>query len=385
MFSVLRRLNFVSFLSTVALAACGTVAIYSAGHARERIFYDMWKDNLATVLFMLVLYFVLAFVDYRKILKWFSIPAYAGAIVLLALVLVFGREIYGGKRWLWFFQPSEISKLCIIALFAHVFGGWKGRRGFKAFLAAALLAGAPLVLIACEPDLGTALTLVPALAAMLLAAGVWRTGIVAIMAAAVFAALAVLGAVHEAEKPNADPVRREKILNALPLKKHQVKRVKTFLYPDSDPLGDGYTLRQAKISIGCGGFSGKGIGKGEANRLKFLPPSVSMNDFIFCVWAEETGFVGSAALISLYAALALSGVWIALTAADLPGRLLALGFSVLVFAHAGINTAMSVGMLPITGLPLPLMSSGRTFLVTVLLGLGLVQSVSIHNKTKEKQ
>jgi rod shape determining protein RodA len=159
-----------------------------------------------------------------------------------------------------------------------------------------------------------------------------------------------------------------------------VKRVKTFLYPESDPLGDGYTLRQSKISIGSGGFLGKGIGKGETNHLKFLPPSISMNDFIFCVWAEETGYIGSIVLIALFAVLCLSGVWVAITASDLSGRILALGVSTLIFAHVYINIAMCIGLLPITGLPLPFISSGRTFLVTVLAGLGLIQSVSIHKK-----
>ena len=164
----------------------------------------------------------------------------------------------------------------------------------------------------------------------------------------------------------------------LPLREHQVKRVRVFLFPDEDLMGSGYNLRQAKISIGSGGFSGKGIGKGESNHLKYLPQAISMNDFIFCVYAEETGFVGSFCLLALFGALLLPCCWIAFRTHDGRGRLLALGVPTLIFAHVYINIAMSIGLVPITGLPLPFISSGRTFLVTVMCGLGLVQSVSIH-------
>jgi rod shape determining protein RodA len=145
-------------------------------------------------------------------------------------------------------------------------------------------------------------------------------------------------------------------------------------------MGAGYNLRQAKISIGSGGFSGKGFGKGETNHLKYLPQSISMNDFIFCVYAEETGFVGSLALLMLFGGLLIPAAWVAFVARDARGRLLALGISALVFAHVYINIAMSIGLVPITGLPLPFISSGRTFLLTVMAGLGLIQSVSIHRE-----
>ncbi|MBO5751498.1 MAG: FtsW/RodA/SpoVE family cell cycle protein, partial [Kiritimatiellae bacterium] len=129
--------------------------------------------------------------------------------------------------------------------------------------------------------------------------------------------------------------------------------------------------------------SGKGIGRGESNHLKYLPQAISMNDFIFCVWAEETGFVGSVALLLLFALLLTGGCRTAIVCADGRGRLLALGFSTLIFAHVYVNIAMSIGIVPITGLPLPFISSGRTFLVTVTCALGLVQSVSIHREEIE--
>ncbi|HCG20240.1 MAG TPA: hypothetical protein DER26_04505 [Verrucomicrobia bacterium] len=380
----LRDFSFVLFGAMSTLIGFGVTAIASAGAARGGVFTDMWRTTLATAAFGLVLHFALAFLDYRRLLEWCALPAYGAALAALVAVLAVGSTIYGGRRWLWFFQPSEISKLCIILFLAQFFGRaeerFKGQFGFRGFLVACLIAGIPCLLILLEPDLGTALTLVPAITAMLLTAGVWRRGLILMLALGSLAGALVLGAVYEAEKPGATPRRREEILRYVPLKAHQVARVKTFLFPGEDPRGAGYNLAQAKISIGTGGLSGKGIGKGENNRLKNLPPSVSMNDFIFCVWAEETGFLGSLALLGLFALVCLSGIRIAWCATDMRGRLAAVGVSVLLFAHVYINIGMAIGLVPITGLPLPFISSGRTFLVTVMCALGIVQSISLHNK-----
>jgi rod shape determining protein RodA len=385
------------FLAMIVLIGIGTSAIWSAGNARsEAVFHGMWVNNLTTAAFGLVVYFLLAFTDYRKLLDWFSVPSYALSLVLLVAVLIFGDTVYGGKRWLWFFQPSEISKICVIALLAWMYGtpeetspvkvrsGFFGpwRFGFRGFAAAVAAIGVPALLILAEPDLGTTLTLVPATLLRLLVARVWRSGLMAMVIAGAVGAVAVLGAVHEAEKPGVPAEKRERILKFVPLKPHQVKRVRVFLFPDEDLQGAGYNLRQAKISIGSGGFSGKGLGKGETNHLKYLPQAISMNDFIFCVYAEETGFVGSLLLLALFGCLLVPGCWVAFVSTDGRGRLIALGVSTLVFAHVYINIAMSIGLVPITGLPLPFISSGRTFLLTVMTGLGLVQSVSVHREEK---
>lgn len=375
---LLKRFNWLMFAAMILLIAVGTVAIWSAGNARaESVFHGMWKNNLATAAVGLLVYFALAAIDYRKILDWFSTPAYLAALGMLVLVLMVGSTIYGGRRWLWFFQPSEISKLCVICFLAQVA---ERLRGFKGFCLACLIIGIPAVLILKEPDLGTTLTLIPATLLMLFVARVWRRGLLTILAVGAIGVLLVLGAVYEAEKPGVSPERRERIVKYLPLKEHQIRRVKVFLFPEEDLMGAGYNLRQAKISIGSGGFSGKGIGKGETNHLKYLPQAISMNDFIFCVYAEETGFVGSLALLALFGMLVIPGAWVASVSTDGRGRLLALGISTLIFAHVYVNIAMSIGLVPITGLPLPFISSGRTFLMTVMAGLGLIQSVSIHGK-----
>ena len=385
----LLRFNWIAFLAMLALVTVGTLAIWSAGSAREgEVFHGMWKAHLQTAAFGLALYFALAWTDYRRILDWGALPAYLVAVVLLAVVLLVGSSVYGGRRWLWFFQPSEVAKICVLMALAQVYGQldrtfW-GRAcnlgGFAGFLLAVPLVGIPCLLILLEPDLGTMLALVPAVIAVLFAAGVWRRGLTALLAVGGLGALLLLGAVYEAEKPGAAAETQARIHRLVPLKPHQYKRVKTFLFPQAERTGAGWNGDQALIAIGTGGWSGKGFCRGETNRLKYLPPSVSMNDFIFCVYAEETGYRGSLVLLALFAALCAAGVWTAWRATDVRGRLLALGVTTLVFAHVFVNIAMSIGLLPITGLPLPLISSGRTFLVVVMAGLGLIQSVSMHRE-----
>lgn len=376
----LLRLDWFGFAAMLVLIAIGTVEVWSAGNARaEGVFHTMWIRNLTTAAFGLALYFALALIDYRKWIGPLSVPVYVLSLVFLTVVLFFGSEQFGGRRWLWFFQPSEVAKLAVILLLAALFG--EGRRsGFPGFVLAVALAALPVALILLEPDLGTALTLVPAVLALLLCAGVWRRGLLVLVAVGGILAMAVLGAVYEAERPGVSSERRARIMRLVPLKDHQVRRVRTFLFPDEDRQGAGYNLRQAKISIGSGGLTGKGIGRGETNHLKYLPPAISMNDFIFCVYAEETGFVGSLVLLAIFGILLFSCCRTAFAATTGAGRLLALGVASLVFAHVYVNIAMSIGVLPITGLPLPFISSGRTFLVVVMCALGLVQSVSIHGK-----
>ena len=375
-----RRFDWLGFATMLVLIAVGTVAVWSAGTARTEVFFHtMWIRNLTTAAVGLVLYLALALFDYRKWIGLLSVPAYVLSLVFLVAVLFVGSEQFGGRRWLWFFQPSEVAKPAVILLLAALFGEGK-RSGFLGFVLAGALVALPVMLILLEPDLGTALTLVPAVVVVLLCAGVWRRGLLTVIAIGGILVMTVLGAVYEAERPGVSPERRAHIMRLVPLKDHQVRRVRTFLFPDEDRQGAGYNLRQAKISIGSGGFAGKGIGRGETNHLKYLPPAISMNDFIFCVYAEETGFVGSLALLALFGLLLSSCCRTAFVSATGAGRLLALGVATLVFAHVYVNIAMSIGVLPITGLPLPFISSGRTFLIVVMCALGLVQSVSIHGK-----
>ena len=383
MLAKLLKFNWLSFLSMVALAAIGVVFIKSAGEARTvASLQTAWRVHAATALFGLIVYFSIAFIDYRKILDLFTVPYFLVSLVMLVAVLAFGSEVYGGKRWLWFFQPSEIAKPAVILMVAKTLGRPDRKtNGFKDLLRTIAFLAVPALLILAEPDLGTALVLVPTVIAMLLCARVCLYVLVPLLLAGLISAGLVLGAVHTAETTE-DPVLKEKIYSRLPFKKHQVARLRTFVNPDADPYGSGWNLRQSLISIGSGSLSGKGIGKGEQKSLQYLPPSVSMNDFIFCVLAEETGFAGSVSVLALFLVLLLSGLWTAARCGDDRGRLVAIGVATLVFVHIFINIAMSIGLMPITGLPLPFISAGKTFLVVLLAALGLVQSISLHREEK---
>ena len=374
----LLRLDWVMLFSMLGLLVIGVVFVHSAGSARQAaILHTAWRSQALAAGVGLLLYFTLASLDYRRMLDWAALPTFAVSVIMLVLVLAVGAKVYGGRRWLWFFQPSEVAKLATIMALAHVFGRAGARTDFKGFLVAFGLVAGPVALILAEPDLGTALVLVPAALAMLCAARVWTKGLVTILIAGLLAAGALLGAVAAAER-QPTPERKAAAFERLPLKAHQIKRLRVFLNPDLDPNGSGWNLRQAKISIGSGSLYGKGLGKGDQKLLGYLPPSVSMNDFIFAVVAEETGFCGSLATLGLFLALLVAGVRVGAKCGDDRGRLLTAGVLTLVFCHVYVNVAMSIGLMPITGLPLPFISAGKTFLVVLMAAFGMVQSVALH-------
>jgi len=174
--------------------------------------------------------------------------------------------------------------------------------------------------------------------------------------------------------------RRETLIQATHLRPHQIKRLQVFLFPDKDLHGSGYNRRQSEIAVGSGGVWGKGYLKGEQYMLGYLPPSVSSNDFIFAVLAEEAGFAGSLTVLLLFLGVLSSGLWVAFRCQDDTGRLFCVGVVSLIFSHMFINIAMTIGIMPITGLPLPFISYGRTFMLTMMVALGFVQSVSIHGR-----
>ena len=389
-FSKFLRLDWIMLVCMLLLVHMGVQLIQSAGGARaSKALQALWSVHAQTAGLGLVLYAVLASIDYRKLLNWCAGPIFAVAGTLLVAVLFLGAERFGGRRWLWFFQPSELAKLAVILFLAHVFGRqpaaddgpsrWFGWRGGLCGLA---IFGVPAALILAEPDLGTALVLVPTAFVMLLAARVWLKGLVTLLLVGLLAAGLVLGLVYAAERQS-QPEEKARIYKYIPLKEHQLKRLRVFLFPDRDIHGDGYNLRQARISIGSGAWWGKGLGKGTLKRDGYLPPAVAMNDFIFAVLAEEMGFMGCLRLLLLYLGILLPGLRIAWRCPDDRGRLLAIGICTLVFAHVYINVAMSIGLMPITGLPLPLISAGRTFLIVLMASLVLVQSVAVHGRAEK--
>lgn len=312
----------------------------------------------------------LAAVDYRFWIRtaWWL---YLASLALLALVLVAGTKVYGAYRWLNVFgvlvQPSEFAKVALVVLLARVLGGGAlAPRSFGTVAVGLLLTAVPFLLILIEPDLGTAAVLVPTTAIMLFAAGVafrYLAGLVLLGVGGIGFALSPLG--------------------RFLLSDYQHERILTFLDPSRDPLGSGWNALQSAIAVGSGGWSGKGFLNGSQNVLGFLPRTVSPTDFIFPVIAEETGFIGASVLLLVFAFLLTRYLRTAWTAGDPAGSLLATGIAGLLFAHVFVNVGMTIGLLPITGLPLPFVSSGGSFMVSTLAGFGLVQSVHVRRMRRE--
>ncbi len=378
-----RQLNPVLLASMVGLCVLGVLFVYSACSVREdpelRLLY-MRHAEVAVA--GLVAYLLCAWCNYRSLLKgiW---PFYAATVGLLVLVPFIGEETMGARRWLFGIQPSELAKLAVILALAWLYGRRGARRGPAAFFLTLVIVGVPGLLILLQPDLGTAMVLVPTTLAMLYAANVAPRLYWTSVAAGVAVAAAVLGAVYAAERVEMPQERRETLLRATGLRRHQLNRLQVFLFPDKDLHGRGYNRRQSEIAVGSGGTWGKGYLKGEQYLLGYLPPSVSSNDFIFAVLAEEAGFAGSLTVLLLFLGLLWPGLWVAYRCQDDMGRLFCVGVVALIFSHMFINIAMTIGIMPITGLPLPFISYGRTFMLTLMVALGLVQSVSIHGREAE--
>jgi len=364
--------DWLAVLLAAGLLAAGLSFIYSASWRGEDtgIVGSWFSKQIWWAALGATVALALAATDYRFWLRqswWF----YAGTLVLLALVLVAGKKVYGAYRWLVIFgipvQPSEFAKVALVLVLARVLSSPLVRqRSFGAVLLALGLMALPFGLILEEPDLGTAMILVPTTVFMLFAAG---GGLRYLFGLAVLG----LGAVAAALSPLARFV----------LDDYQRERIATFLDPSRDPLGSGWNALQSAIAVGSGGLSGKGFLNGSQNVLGFLPRTVSPTDFIFPVIAEETGFIGASLLLLGFAALLTCYIRTAWTAKDPAGSLLATGIASLLFCHVFVNIGMTIGLLPITGLPLPLVSSGGSFMVSTLAGFGLVQSVHVRRMRRE--
>ena len=349
------------------LLAAGLAFVYSASwRGAETGIVGAWFDRQVWwVAIGVVVALALVRVDYQVWLRqagWL----YLAGLALLVLVLFFGTRVYGASRWIRVMgvlvQPSEFAKVTLVLLLARLLGSPAVRpTDFSTVLAALALTILPFTLILQQPDLGTAMILPPTVVFMLFAAGAAMRHLIGI--AAFSALLSPLG---------------WWILSG-----YQRERILTFLDPSRDPLDSGWNALQSAIAVGSGGFSGKGFLNGTQNVLGFLPRTVSPSDFIFPVIAEETGFIGASLLLLAFAVLLTCYIRTAWTAKDPAGSLLATGIASLFFCHVFINIGMTIGLLPITGLPLPLVSSGGSFMVSTLAGFGLVQSVHVRRTRRE--
>ncbi len=313
-----------------------------------------WRQ-LSWVGIGLVALLVVASVDYRSLVR--IAPAfYVVGVSLLVVVFVLGRTVSGARRWIHLgpitFQPSELFKLIFVLTLAWALASRPGEPLVRGTVMGTLaLLGVPFLLVVRQPDLGTALVLIPVVAAVLVGVGVRLR----VLGAFALAGLATLP------------------LGWFALKPYQRDRLLVYLDPFRDPLGTAYNVIQAKIAIGSGQLLGKGVSGATQSRLAFLPERHT--DFIFAVFAEMWGFIGCLVLIVAYGLLVLRGFEIAASTRDPRGRVLALGVTVVLAAQILINLGMVTGLLPVVGIPLPLMSYGGSSMVASLMGLGLLLSI----------
>ncbi len=294
---------------------------------------------------------------------WYRVSApwvYLAGVIMLALVMLLGATAMGAQRWLDLglirFQPSEIMKLAVPLCVAAYFHERRLPPKLQDILVAAIVVAIPTVLVGLQPDLGTALLIVAAGGFALYLAGLrWRVLLLLILMAAAAAPLLWYN-MHE----------------------YQQERVLTFLNPARDPAGAGYHITQSKIAIGSGGLFGKGWLNGSQAHLNFLPESDT--DFVFAVYAEETGLLGVLALMALYSFIVLRGLRIAARSQDTFQRLTAGSISLTFFIYVFVNIGMVIGLLPVVGVPLPLISYGGTSMVILLAAFGMLMSINTHRK-----
>lgn len=355
----LLRMDPTLLIALAALMVMGVLFIYSAGFQREDLMVKtLYRRQMFWILLGLGGYLATVMLDYHRLGEQ-VIPVYVFIVFLLVAVLLVGQGVHGARRWLNLgikVQPAEFAKLGVIITLA-VFLARPGRmlNDGRTVLGALAIMILPFLLIVQQPDLGTAMVLLPITLVMLFVAGV-RLRILLLVALVGLMLLPV---------------------GWLFMDDYQKERIMVFLELEDDPLGKGWNKEQSEIAVASGGLSGKGFKQGTQNILGFLPRTVAPTDFIYSVIAEEMGFVGSSLVVALYAALLLSLTRAALHAKDKLGRLLVVGVMALVFSHVTVNVAMTVGLMPITGLPLPLLSYGGSITISTLVALGLVQSVYV--------
>jgi rod shape determining protein RodA len=339
-----------------AIVAVGIVNLYSAGYNRASGDTPLYLKQLYWLAVGLGLMFLTLLYDYRHLEK-LGYPLYLISIILLVAVMVGGKMVSGSRRWLplgsFAFQPAELAKIAIILVLATYFNRRPHleKMRLRELLFPGLLVLIPLGLIIKQPDLGSGILVALVAASIILFVGVnWRTLVVLALTMALSSPL-VWGL----------------------LKDYQRQRVLTFLDPGKDPLGAGYHIIQSMIAVGSGQFWGKGFLQGTQSQLYFLPEQHT--DFVFSVFAEEWGFVGSGVLLLLFAGLVLWGLQVARDCKERFGQLLALGVTALIFWQMFINLCMVTGFLPVVGIPLPLISYGGSSLITTLLGVGFLLNI----------
>ncbi|RLJ17018.1 rod shape-determining protein RodA [bacterium endosymbiont of Escarpia laminata] len=337
------------------LSGVGLLILYSAGDQE----WALIQRQLVRLGIAFGVMIILAQLHITHLRRW-SPWLYIAGVLMLVAVIFFGQTGKGAQRWLdlgfFRFQPSEMMKLALPMMIAWYLAEKRLPPKRRRLLAAAIMTLIPVLLIAKQPDLGTALLVASAGICILFLAGIgWQ--LISLFAVS----MAALGPViwffmHD----------------------YQKRRVLTFINPENDPLGAGYHIIQSKIAIGSGGLTGKGWLNGTQSHLEFLPERHT--DFVFAVISEEFGLIGIAALLALYFFIILRGLYIATQAQDTFSRLLSGALTLVFFVYLFVNIGMVSGVLPVVGVPLPLISYGGTSLVTILAGFGILMSIHTHRK-----
>ncbi len=351
-----KNFNWSLFIAAVLLSVIGIILIRSSTHGR--VSSGQLSLPLKQILW-LILGFTALIISFRTdyhLLISLAIPFYAITIFLLLLVLIFGESRWGAQRWLqiggFALQPSEFMKISLILILAYQLEQQKGNFfQIKSLAVSTGLLLLPMAVIFKQPDLGTAIILFPIYLGMLYLSGVRNKHLIGIMVT---------------------------VLSLLPifwflLKDYQKARLLVFLNPNSDPLGSGYSIIQSKIAIGSGGLLGKGWLSGTQTQLHFLPEHHT--DFIFSVLGEEWGFLGAIFVISIFIVLIRQGLKICFNARDTLGSLLAGGIVIMFITQIFVNIAVTMGILPATGIPLPFISYGGSSLLVSLFSIGILLNI----------
>ena len=342
------------------LSVLSVLEIYSA--TMHTKFVGFHKMQIVWIAGGLVAMFLFSLIDYHVLLDaihWI----YGFCVVSLVGVLVVGTKVLGARRWIKLpggihFQPSEWIKLVMIIAVARYFASKIGKElTWPDIFKGIAMVAVPMLLVLKQPDLGTALTYSPVLLAGLFLGGIsWQKGGILVLSA-----LLLIGGVWTSGKV---------------LKPYQKARLTSFMDPNNDPRGSGYQIRQSLIAVGDGGVFGRGVAKGTQTQGDFLP--IPYTDFIFAAFCEEHGFVGATVVLLLYFLVLMRLIQNAQTAADLPGTLLVMGVVAVLIFQIAVNVGMVIGLMPVTGIPLPLMSYGGSSVLFTFLALGMVMNVRMN-------
>ena len=360
-YSFIDKLKAVDYFLIIIVAIIGSISVVSIYSTESGNFSFYTKNHLTRFLVFFSMFLVLSFV---RVSVWYrqAYIFYILGILLLLLVIFFGISASGSKRWINFFimnlQPSELMKIAIIVCFARYYHRIQSSdiQSYKYLLQPIILLLIPCYLVITQPDLGTAILIAGSGLAI-----IWLAGLN--LKYFVYSGLILL-------------VSLPFVISFL--KPYQKSRILTFFNPDRDPLGAGYQIIQSKIAIGSGGFLGKGFLQGTQSYLEFLPEKHT--DFIFTLFSEEFGFVGSMVLILLYALLIYRIIRIGFSSRSFFAKLYCFGFASGLFLYIFVNIAMVLGLLPIVGAPLPIMSYGGSSMLSIMLGLSIVMSCKIYSR-----